>query len=843
MATSSTIKSAFMDVADKRVHIILDTSTGHVLVLDEAYAVLADLDGGTYLQAASATDIRMASVGSELYLANVNITPTLGYSDDDKDPTARGFFWIIAGAFSREYSMEIEVGGITRTAVYSTPDGTLAGDSSKATPTYIATKLVEAITSLTPSADLPTQVTGAVGRCDKVLDYIAARPAATEAAFADWTAGVTAAKATLETVPGLYTAPYTAALTAAESALAQLIAVRDAIDASGYILSGSLVSVSKKVRGFVQSAIADTTGVVRTVRGAVNADLPLLFEITQEANYVFIEALGGAGTVRVTQNTGSAYIAASGSGHVPLVSSLPAVLPDVADGYIIGVGDNLRPQYYMYSDERQAWIECAEYGSPSEIYNCPISLAYDGLEWLLDTTPFEGRLAGDDESNPPLEFALRGITGLSSYQGRLIILAGPKVCMSASNKPRRFFRSTVVSLLDADPIEVSGSTMGAAAFEHAIPFQRDLVLVSRAHQAVIPSSNSVLSPRNTTVVPTSAYSADTASAPIPVGRTLLYPAPRSSDFFGVMEMIPSPYTDSQYVSQDATHHLPKYMGGYCRFTAASTVANIAVFAPSGDLRSLVVHEYLWDGDNKVQQAWHTWTFPLDIAAAHFALDKIVLLFLVEGVILVGEIDPKAGVLSFAAQRRPYLDLHTNIEVVDRHAEVPAWMAVITEADRDRMLVVSSGGLAGEEVGCTIDGTDITTVVSFANVVTSIGYSYRSGFAPTPPVVRDYNQMVINTDKATLLRYSLGTKNSSEFKVTVSDANTAALVPRDIGTLYWSSQELDLGRSLYSNTAISVIPCRTRTDSTLVEFHTESSGEFNPTSLEYVVKFHPTIKRR
>src|SRR5690606_9766729 len=138
----------------------------------------------------------------------------------------------------------------------------------------------------------------------------------------------------------------------------------------------------------------------------------------------------------------------------------------------------------------------------------------------------------------------------------------------------------------------------------------------------------------------STHEVDTTSSPISMGRTLMYCTPRSADFFGVLEMIPSSYTDSQYISQDATPHLPKYMGGKCRFAVSSGVASMALFAPSGDPYSLVIHEYHWDADTKVQQAWHQWTFQYPVATAYFSSDMITVVFVRNGRLVMGTVDPR-----------------------------------------------------------------------------------------------------------------------------------------------------------------------------------------------------------
>lgn len=703
----------FTDVAGERLHVILNTVTGEILLMDGNLNELALLNAGAYLQTTDPSSIRASTVGNECFLCNTEKLPALVHGGTTTSDG--GFFYIVAGAFSKGYDVTVTWSGGTYSASYTTPSGAAGGDAAIATPEYIATQLYNQL---------------------------------------------------------------------------------------------------------------------------VSAGLTTIYRV---GPYVYMTKTGG---VQVNTTVSTNYIIPSKNRIVSTAGNLPARLPVEANGFVCRVGTVELPQYFKYNSADVSWLEVGAVGSPTGITNMPISVYYDGSAWALNTSNYEGRNAGDDETNKPHEFCTQGITGMATYQGRLVLMSGPMVSLSASGKPRRFFRSTVTSVVDSDPIEIGSGMNSSAAYEHAIPFQKDLVLLSSAYQAVIPSNNTAITPRNATVVPTSSHEVDVTSPPIALGRTLMYAAPRSEDFFGVREMVPSPYTDSQYVSHDATPHLPKYMGGRCRFSVSSSVANMALFAPSGDLRSLIVHEYMWDGDQKVQQAWHTWTLPYDVATAYFAYDKVIIVFAQNDTLVITRIDPRIGVLTFDSERRPFLDLWSSQTVTDYVVDVPAWMLAFDPAVAAKLqLTASTGNLAGDRVGATVEGDSLRVVRSFRDGAVAMGVQYRSSFSPTPPVVRDYNDVAVSTNKATLLRYILGTKNSQEFKVRVVDRNSTDDGVSSVGTLLWSSLELELGRSLYSTDAASIIPCRTNINTTVVDVYTEETGELNAVSLEYVLKTNQKIKRR
>jgi hypothetical protein len=591
--------------------------------------------------------------------------------------------------------------------------------------------------------------------------------------------------------------------------------------------------IATRLMGFIESA-ASAAGIITSLsRSRQNA-------------YMFFQWTGASTTTSITVNvnSGASYMIGSKGGLVNSTGDLPAQLPPAANGYVVRVGAGTSPQYYQYQSNSSEWLESGSPGSPTGISNVPISIYYDGTDFQLATENFAGRKAGDNTSNPLHEFMQFGITGIGTYQGRLVLMSGPLVSLSASNEPRNFFRTTVTSVLASDPIETGSSLNSSASYEYALSFQKDLVLFSKAYQAVLPSGNAAITPSTATVVPTSAHEVDTLCSPVNLGRTLMYAAPRSQDFFGTMEMVPSPYTDSQYVSQESTPHLPKYMPGRCKFAVSSSVSNLALFGPTGDRQSLIVHEYVWDGDQKIQQAWHTWTFPYNITTAYFASEKVVVVMVSNGVVIQAEVDTKAGTITSNATRRPYLDIYVPVTITDRQGTIPTWLTTFDPDIGDKLkLAVIEGDLAGEFAGMTVTGNDIETVISHPDGEYAIGIPFRSSFSPTPPVIRDYNEVAIQTTKATVLRYAVGTRNSSFYRVRVSDLYSTEVVDLEYSPLEYSSPELSPGRAIVGERSINIVPARTDMATTLLEIYTEGSGELNLTSLEYVAKYNQKIRRR
>lgn len=712
-----TVTGWFTDVAGQRVHVLVNSATGNIRVLGEDFVEVANLNGGAYLTAADRGRIRAATVGNELFLCNLEKIPSYTISDAGNPKEYSGFIHITAGAFGMQFKVTVTYDTGSKTATYTTPDGTTAGDAALSTPDYIAQQLRDGLVDI-----------------------------------AKW----------------------------------------------NLFLGGPVIYVQ------------------------------------------------GSREITITTSNGKSNVVTSNRAYVSDIGDLPPTMPALGGHYwICRVGSETSGSYFRWYATEGLWRESGIFQSPYTITNAPISLYWNGSAWALNTSTFKGRFAGNDYTNPSHEWMTYGITGMSSFQGRLVLMSGPMVSMSSAANPRAFYRETVTELLPSDGLEVGSSMASAAAYEWAVPFQKDLVLFSASNQSVVPSGNTPVGPATAVVLPTSAYDADMTSSPMIVGRTLMYCVPQSESFFGVVEMVPSNYTDSQYASQEATPHLPKYMGGRCRFACTSSVSNVALFAPSGDPNTLIVHEYFWNGDEKVQSSWHQWTFSYPVEYAYFSGEKIVLMFVKNGTAVQMTIDPRAGAIDASGNLRPFLDGGATASIVDHEVTIPAWMLAFDPAIASKLTLVSlSGALSGEIVGASPNeaGTKLITVLSHPSGTVGIGIPYYSGFIPTPPTVRDYKDQVIHSGKATLQRFLLKTRNSSEFTVNVSDTYSTG---EDLAmpTLTFTSPELALDRALFSEEAENIVPCHTELRSTSMEVYTEATGELNLTSLEYTAKYHPKIKRR
>src|SRR5699024_8701384 len=174
------------------------------------------------------------------------------------------------------------------------------------------------------------------------------------------------------------------------------------------------------------------------------------------------------------------------------------------------------------------------------------------------------------------------------------------------------------------------------------------------------------------------------------------------------------------------------------------VSGVVVFGSTKDTNSLYVHEYMWDGEDKVLRAWHRWTFKYPVAYAYFSGDLINVLTVRNGILLACTIDPRSGQDPEDGSSTGYMDYSASADVVEVESgdykgfKLGSNMAAFFGDDAVGVSVAYSGGdLDGYELG-TEPSTD-SGYMRLAPDVTAekiiYGYPFESKWAPSPPILR------------------------------------------------------------------------------------------------------------
>lgn len=582
--------------------------------------------------------------------------------------------------------------------------------------------------------------------------------------------------------------------------------------------------------------IANQLVILMTASAGFNAK----FDVYREQNYVFLtrkNKFTDAGTTNVAVSGGKTYIIGSGAMNVALQADLPANLPSAGNNCVCSVGNSTRSlSYFKWDDSKGVWTEVGSYTSADTLTNMPRSFAIVANVGTLSAPVFEGRLAGDSENNPYPALIADGITGISAYQGRLVLLSGGYTAMSASNRPTRFLRSTTVDLRPDDPIEIGAGALASANFEYAVPFNKDLILFSSSYQAVIPAGNTGITSSNALVVLSSNTAVDTTAEPKIIGRTVMYGTDISDEFFGIGELVPSEYSEAQYTAQNLTEHIPRYIPGNCREIVNSSSSSVGLFLSSADYKCALVNEYIWNGNERVQNAFHKWEFMYDVLSMHFVRGVIVIAIKMGGEVVIGTIDPRAASYQQSGTIPPFLDYYAQVTVVDNEFTLPLHLRDPASVEDIRCAQVQ-GALSGEPIGIESINTStwvVRTVRSFKNGELAVGWKFRSSLAPSSPLIRDRDRQPILSAQANVLKYLINVRNTGEFDVQV-DITSVDDIALGVSGVLWSSNELGLGSKQTVEYGTVIVPVRALSEKHVCSLFVDSTRELNVISIEYTIR--------
>lgn len=543
------------------------------------------------------------------------------------------------------------------------------------------------------------------------------------------------------------------------------------------------------------------------------------------------------GTTVVDSTTGVTYVVKSGASRVINKSELLGTLPSVLDGYIMAVGNVGNSAYYKFDHGALRWAETGIYEPNYKLINEPMYWYLDDADAVkLVPLGIKPREAGDDDNNPDPKFIGYGLTGIGSYQSRLVLLSGSYVNMSQTRYFNQFMRTTVTELLDDDAIEVSSSALSSAQFEYCVPYNKDLVLIAQTQQAVIPANATVLTPKSAVIYPSTKVDLSLAAEPQVVARSLYYTYQRGADYYQVGEFIPNTYTDAQYYNQNLTDHVPLYATGVCTCIAASTTNNMVVM--SSDSRDVLINQFLWVGEDRPLMSFHKWEYPLPVVYAQF-IQEYLIVFMDDGQgnLVIGTQNVQLNQLD--DKPIPFLDLYGYVTIENGVGVLPAYLLEMKPDDMELAAsIYNDRYLRHQEIEFSYDAAG--NVKCPYDGVIYVGVRFTSEFTLTPPFIKDENGKVVAGAKSTVVRLDMEFKNTGTFKVSVKDIMGDSYSNELDTALTWS--EADLGYTWVNSIGHVSIPCRTRLTSTQCSVETVGTTDLNLTNCNYLLRLNQKHRR-
>lgn len=549
--------------------------------------------------------------------------------------------------------------------------------------------------------------------------------------------------------------------------------------------------------------------------------------------------------------------------EVSAITDLPARCYDGFKCKVIGDSALDQDDYYVKFQTNSgasigdgSWIECEgfdiEKGFDSS--TMPFSLINDDVDtFKLSATPFAERLAGDNLSNPNPSFVSNEITNMFFFKNRLGLLSRDNVIFSEAGLGSddelgtfnyNFYRTTVSSLLDSAPIDVSVSSRRVTTLEAAVGFQENLVLFSRTGQFVLKGGD-LLTPKTVSVIPATNFDYDADVAPLPLGSYIYYPFKRGA-FTGLREFTVNSSTDN-YDSVEITEHVPAYVPSNIKQMKGTTSEDMIALVSEEELNALYVYNYFWNNNQKVLSAWSKFNFTGEIRGIEFIESTLYAVIANNGETHLVELPLESGLEDTDKPFIPTSQTPTSLGFVT-HLDMRVASTVAngnnqitlpyTPAD-NAVEVYTTDGL---RLNCTNSGATVTltqAVTADTNVFVGIPYTMKYTFSEQLFKAKAGNgTSPSNAAKLLIRNASIYFDKTAHFKVKVTpkfrDAYENIFTPDVIGSTTIGTLNLDSGFYRF--------PVLTKAQDTKIEIENDSALPSNFQSAEFESFVHSRSNR-
>lgn len=393
-----------------------------------------------------------------------------------------------------------------------------------------------------------------------------------------------------------------------------------------------------------------------------------------------------------------------------------------------------------------------------------------------DATPgFKANEVGDEITSPPPYFMNKKIDYLGLFQDRLAVGSGAVVFFSRPGDYFNWWRTSVLSLDDRDPVEQYALGSEDDTIVSSTTYDKNLVLFGRRNQYAI-NGRAPVSLKNPIYVLSSFEDAVDAN-PVNSGNFVFYGTGRN-DVTSAHQIQVGTLADSPE-SFEITQQLDRYIKGNPVEILAVTSPNVIFLRTTAVREQVFVYGYLDtpEGAQRLFDSWSRWTWDKrvgQIVGIGRDSGDILIYTIKHGKDLEGEasvwLSAEAFTLASGISKYPYLD---------SLRPTPS----VTEPDEDSFIHDGIEEPSGIYLGFGMDkgdlaflGTNIENLNTFAEQYPTTeddswtGIDYEAFVTPTNPYMRDKDGKAIVNGRLTLTKVVVSVADTGGFRAFIKTAN-------------------------------------------------------------------------
>jgi hypothetical protein len=228
------------------------------------------------------------------------------------------------------------------------------------------------------------------------------------------------------------------------------------------------------------------------------------------------------------------------------------------------------------------------------------------------------RSVGAADTNPMPSFVGNTIDGISFFKNRIIFTSRQNAICSQAGDYFNFFASTVITIVDSDPIDISASSLKPIRFKHLLPVPRGLLLFGDNAQYVLETTTEAFAPKTAEINLLSAFSQSDAISPVDIGPSYIF-LEEGDKASSIYEMNIGDNVGGKPTVQELTRPLPYYIPAAINNLKVSQSANTFALLSEQDLKSIYLYRFFNAGDSRVS-AWFRWVLPGTVESFDFDQD-------------------------------------------------------------------------------------------------------------------------------------------------------------------------------------------------------------------------------
>ncbi len=245
------------------------------------------------------------------------------------------------------------------------------------------------------------------------------------------------------------------------------------------------------------------------------------------------------------------------------------------------------------------------------------SATISGSTWA--TQYWSQRTVGDVDSAPSPSFVGSRISGISFFKNRLILMSEENIVCSQAGEFLSFYPSTVITVVDSDPIDISAGSTTRVEFRYALQQSNGLLVFADNAQYILQTRSEAFSPATAELNLISSFSHTTDIKPLDLGSTVVV-VEENETSIAVNELTIN--IDSNPLKKELSKLIPSYIPNGINLVTNSLSASLFGFTSVQEPKTLYLFRYYTQDQERLIASWFKWTFPGNVLLADFHEDEV-----------------------------------------------------------------------------------------------------------------------------------------------------------------------------------------------------------------------------